>query len=586
MLPYILGFTAFAVVVGLVLELFNGRNHKLGLTATITAILMVLVNGATIYFFMPSFSHVLSGGWFFLSLANLFMPALISSGVGYDEYEDSYTGGQVGVTIGMIVLVLYGVLAAMTPPVFCNTGQIRERIGLLELQEATSPYPNTDLGSMIRVPASVALSKAGNTLSSGEYSALGNYLQPNRAYIQRVQGRPYYVIDLKVTNWVAYRQAGKVIPGYLLVDANDENAPVEFRLGYSLVYAPQAQWDMDLDRYVYRKFLLGSPYQIRDLDGMEVDDNFVPTYTGSVMAHVIGYQGTKVAGLYTVDPQTGVDASLSLDQKPEWMDRVYPLEWVKTQISLWGSFAHHEACSWTNVGQVQVDSWNDVTIPGGLEYQFTMTGMGDDPSLTHIITVNPTTGVGTVYAAQGKTIEGIKAMVEQRSKLLNPAGYVADECEIHGILNANTAYCILTFQNGADYSIGGYAFVDLELAMNNNLEDIAVATTFDEAYQQYQAVKARVSGDTQLSNTQNDLQAIGTVQSNVHVNYGGEAGSYLMNVKTYDGQSLWLLARGTSLNAAAAQSGTRVTVTYYAQEGQNYFTVRYVRVEGVPDLDG
>src|SRR3989344_264050 len=535
MLGYIFGFTIFASLVGSLFELFNGRDKKPIAVFVTTFIVMGMARAAIIYFLLPPFSHWLAGGYPLLFFVNLFIPALISLAFGYREYGDwAANGAGIGMLIGVVLLIIYSVFAIFTAPAWCNTRQIRQRIGLLELQAAKSPYPNTDLDNIIRVPASVALSKAGNALSSGENAAIGSYLQPNRAYIQLVQGRPFYVIDLRVTSWVGFRQAGAVIPGYLLVDANDENAPVEFRLGYKIRYAPYARWNLDLDRYVYTSFLLGTPYRIQDLDGMEVDDDFNPTYTGTVMRHSLGFQGLNVAGLYQVDPQNGVGVTIRKNEIPEWIDRVYPLEWVKTQVDLWGKFANHDACSRSQLGQVQLDWVNDVTIPEGLEYQITLTSMGEDPSLTQIITVNPTTGLGIVYPAQGKTIQGIKAMVEQRSKLLNPAGYVADECEIHRILNSNTVYCILTFQNGSDYSIGGYAFVDVELAMNNNLEDVAVAATFDEAYFQYQEVKSRVSEGTDLAATQSDIQVTGTVLSNNWVNYGGEAGSYLLNVKVND----------------------------------------------------
>jgi len=226
-----------------------------------------------------------------------------------------------------------------------------------------------------------------------------------------------------------------------------------------------------------------------------------------------------------------------------------------------------------------------------LEYQLTLTSMGVEPSLTRLVTFNPTTGQGVVYPMTGKTIQGIQTLVEQTAKdALNATGFVADECEIHRLLDRNTAYCILTSTyNGADgmvdVSIGGYAFVDITQAMNNNLQDVAVGRTFEEAYSRYQEVVARTGDNTQLANTQDDIQIAGVVQSNTPVNYGGENGSFLINILGDDGQSYWVLARGSSLNAAAALPGTRVTATCYQQAGQAYLTVRKITVEGMPDFD-
>lgn len=590
MFGYIFGFTVFAAAVGFVLELFNGRDKKPVATAVISAIVMGIINTLVIYFVMPPFSHWLSGGWPWMFFINLFVPAFVVLGAGYGDYEWNARGGGIGFGLGVVLLTIYGAIAAFMPPAWCNDTQIKQRFQALNLTPATEAYHTTDLANLIRVPESVALSRAGNALSSGENAALGNYLQPRRAYIQTIQGNVSYVINLQVTNWVAFRQAGEAIPGYLLVDAVDQNAPIEFRLGYQFKYAPTARWGLDLDRRVYADFLLGTGYRIADLDGMEVDDNFNPTYVGTVMSHFMGFQGLKPSGLYLFDPTTGQQGQTTLDEKPTWLDRVYPLDWVKEYVGLWGQFNNHSACSWSNLGQEQLDWANDVATPGGVEYQLTLTSMGVEPSLTRLVSFDPTTGEGKIYAMTGKTIQGITTLIEQSSKTLNPTGFVADECEIHRILNRNTAYCILTSTYKAadgmvDVSIGGYAFVDINQAMNNNLEDVAIAKTFDEAYFKYQEVVARVGGDADLSSTQSDIQVVGTVQTNTWVQYGGEAGSFLIGVLADDGQTYWVLARGSSLNAAAAQPGAKVTATCYQQTGQNFLTVRVIRIEGVPDLD-
>jgi hypothetical protein len=372
-----------------------------------------------------------------------------------------------------------------------------------------------------------------------------------------------------------------------LVNSIDPNAPADFRRGYELKFVPGGMFSLDLDRKVYFDFLLGSNVRIQDLDGMEIDDNFKPTYTGTIMSHVIGYKGLAPTGVYYFDPATGLGEEIPLADVPTrlpWVDRVYPLEWVVKQVELWGLFANHNACTLNNNGQVQVDSFNDVITPEGVEYQITMTGMGNDPSMTGLITCSPTTGQCFVYPLTGKSIESISDNFKRLSTKILLGGLNVDECELHAIDGINTVYCIFT---GSDQfgntSVGGYGFVALDRAENDS--DYALADTFDGAYNEYLQILSSAGNETVVSNTANDVTITGIVDSNEWVS-DADNGSRLIHVIADDGTSYWLVADGSSKNAAAAIKGARVTVTAYQREGQNFLTVRYIKVEGVPDFGG
>lgn len=587
----IIGFTFFSLVVALLTGLSYEHKGRIIGTLITNLIVMGIVNFVLIYFLMPPFSHWLADGWPLMFFLNLFIPAGLSFSIGFvdDNASNDARAGAIGLGFGAILLVVYFVIALFTPPVVCNDTDVKQWSNTLKLENATTAYPETDLSNIIRVPEKLALSNAGNALTSGSNAVYGSYLAPNRAYLQIIQGHAYWAVDLRVTDWVAYRQQGSFIPGYLLVDAIDPGAPVQFRLGYHMEYVPTAGWNLDLDRKVYDEFLIGNQFHIDDLDAVEVTEDGHPYYVGTLLKHAIGFRGMDIAGLYQFDPETSVGQQLSLEEKPTWLDRVYSEDFVAGYIKLWGLFHNHTVCSWSQLGQEQIDDKSDVVTPNGLEYQFTTTSLGADPSLVHLITFDPTTGQGLIYPMSGKTLEGIKAMVETRSSKLNPnGGFIADICQLHEILGADTAYCVLlsktTSSDNADhYGLGGYAFVDVEAAINSQQNVVAIAETFDEAYRQYQEIRARVTGNTDLASSETDVQIIGKVLSNTWVSING--GSFVLSVQDADGAVHWMLASGDSLNAAAAQAGTTVTVTCYQETNVNYLTVRYIVVEGVPDLD-
>ena len=600
-----------ALAVGVLSALFEFGNSGNGEAKPITVGVIVMVidfflNWLIIYFGTPDFSFWSINGWPILVFTGL----VISLGAEavHGMINNSWGGALASLLTTCAILVVWIlVIGVFTTPAVCDNEGYQNMIGVLDPQEQTAAYPPTDLQSLIRVPEDVALSDASRILSGGANGSLGSYLAPNRAYAQMIQGHPYYVVDLKVTSWRAFQTEGGVIPGYILVDASDPTAEPQFKTGYQIRYAPGAGWSNELYRRAYMDFQLGSQYQLADLDGMEVDDNFVPHYVGTVLAYKVGFQGLSPVGLYDFDPQTGVGKYLPMSEKPSWLERVYPLDWFNTYITFWGDYHAHQACKWQDqAGQEMVDRTNVVTANKDIQYQFTMTSVGDDPSLTHIITVNPTSGQADVYVYSGVTLQGIAQKVELESKQLNAQGYVADECQLHHILNRDVAYCILTntpvastcdssssscassdTEAEANVTVEGYAFVDVEgLKNGQSSASIAVATDFNSAYDKFQQLMATADYTAGVANNQASVQVVGKVVSNRQVAYPSTQNwSFLIGIQKSDGSEVYVLATGNSLNAAAAIEGTNVTVTAYQVPGQVYYNVIHLVVTGVPDMD-
>ncbi|KKU33368.1 hypothetical protein A3K29_05515 [Candidatus Collierbacteria bacterium RIFOXYB2_FULL_46_14] len=585
---FILGFTALAMVAGLIYEMMNGRDHSLRATLTITGILALIINWVAIWLITVPFTHFMTG-YLLMVYINLIIPIIASAIAGASN--ETMNGAITGIVVVVLLFVSTGIVVPMsTTPRWCDDAGISEKIGLLKLEPAPEGmlYHETALDQLIKVPASAALTKAGNELSGGENVALGNYLQPNQAYLTRVRGIPTYVIDLKVTQALGFRNAGRVVPGYLLVNAVDPNAPVEFRRGYQLRYVPSGMFSLDLDRRAYFQFELGANARLEDLDGMEVDDTLYPTYTGTIMSHVLSYKSVAPTGVYHFDPATGqgeVVALADIPTKLPHLDRVYPLDWVKDQVTLWGKFANHESCTLNQNGQVQIDNADDVITPEGIEYQITMTGMGNDPSMTQLIAVNPTTGHGYIFPLTGKSVESIRDAYGRLTKQIYNQELKVDECELHAIDGEHVVYCIFTSSDAyGNTNVSGYGFVGLNRAEND--ADYAVGKTFEDAYQEYRKIRDTAQEEINLTNTAHDVTIIGTVSSNEWVSDESGGSRLISLVEDGTNVSYWLLADGTSKNAAAAQPGHHVTVTAYQRNGQPYLSVRYITVDGVPDFGG
>jgi len=590
---YILGFTALALVAGFIYELMNGRNNSLGTTLTITGVLALIVNWIAIWLITVPFTHFMTG-YLLIIYINLIIPIIPSAIAGASQ--ETMNGVITGITVVVLLFVSTGIVIPMgTTPRWCDDAGIKAQYSQLDLQPAPKPglVGYTSLDQIIKVPASAALTKAGNKLSGGENVAIGNYLQPNQTYLTNVNDIPTYIVDLKVTHALGFRNAGGTVPGYILVNAIDNTQQADFRRGYSMVYVKDGLFNKDLDRKVYFNYLLGSNFRIEDMDGMEVNEILDPSYSGTLMAHVVSYKSVQPVGVYHFDPTTSQGEFIALADVPTklpYLDRVYPLNWVVEQVKLWGKFANHKSCTPNSNGQVQIDSYNEVITPNGIEYQITVTGMGADPSITQLITVNARTGKGYIFPLTGKSVESIKDKFASLSKKIRNSELTVDECELHAIATTdpnnptNTVYCIFTDKDvKGNVGISGFGFVALDRAEND--ADYALADTFQGAFNEYMKIRSKAAEDLAVSNTANDITVTGVVLSNEWVN-DESGGSRLINVQSDDNQSYWLLATGDSKNAAAAIPGKRVTITAYARNNQPYLSVRYIKVDGAPDFGG
>ncbi|MBI4065176.1 hypothetical protein HY409_02310 [Candidatus Gottesmanbacteria bacterium] len=592
---YSLAFAAGAAAAAGLFELFNGRFKHPVSAGFITGVLTFIVNAGIVYFGMPPFTHWLAAGYpilFFVDLAIAAVIVVIDSAVTYEEHRADGSGGYVAAGTFVVFLVVWGMVAAVTPPgAFCDNPGYQRMVALINVADSDAAFPDTNLDSLVRVAPETAMLKASRAI--GGDANIGSYLEVNNPYLQKVQGRWVYVVDLKVKDWRAFETKGAVVPGYIVVSATDPQAEAEFRTGYAIRYAPDARWDQDLDRHAYLGFLLGSPYRVMDLRGMEVDEEWNPHYTGTLLRHEVGFEGKVVVGMLDVNPQSGEMAMYTVGEVPEWIDRIWPLELVKSYAGWWGSYIDHRACELQGAaGQRAIDNTNDVVTSAGLEFQVTMTSVGTDQSLTEILYVEPRTGIATRYKLTGATIQAIDNLVDEASREITAEGYEPVECELQVLLGRQVWYCVLTGRGGGeDLSSGSYAgvaFVQVKFTSDNT--KVIIAETLEEAYAQLQRqIATESSDDPTLREAQEKIQVEGVIERKASIGQDGfdttGGGAFLFLIKADDGKTYYCLAPTASWNAALAREGDRVTITAFQELDKSYLTVIDIAIVGAPDFD-
>lgn len=487
-----------AVFVGGSTILFSERKEPLG-RMIVVFVLAFIAEFVFLYLVMPPFAHWTRGGvpW------SVAIATLVALGVNlvFDFIEDDESTTAIGIVLGGVSLIIWMLVLMFYPPLpAALDNAVWDRMAnLLEVREANTEdlqesVTDTDL---LKVhPAAALLSARGEMPGD-----VGTYAEVNGTFEQMINGEPVYITDLRVSNWRGFREAGAVLPGYMIRPAREVGGQTQFVGGHRLVYVPTARWSLDLERHVYQNFVLGCSCIVDHLDVLEVDDNGKPWYTGTVYEYVLGNVGTEAVGVIVVDPETGEITEYSINEVPEWIDRIYSMEMMEQRVDWWATYSEWDArlLVQSTLGRMRIDAAQDVYGQDGrLWYSFTIKSVGSDQTLIWEIRVDPRTGEAIKFPATGKTIEAVVALVEQETKTdaVSTLGANPVECERQPLLGRVTYYCILeTIDGGAAAgSIQGYAF--LQERYTSEADKVIVAGSFDEAWRLYRRQLTQSGGSS------------------------------------------------------------------------------------------
>lgn len=555
-----------------------------------TGFLSLLVNVGVMWQMMPSFIHPLdpAAGTFGLIFLDLILGALVTAIIAGIK-EGGW--GALGFAIVALLVWFFGftivsnfmVTPGTTLLFACDNAGNKQMTRLLSVQDVSTNdiLEENDPTHLIRVSPDDALTKARGALSGGE--ALGSYFEIDREYLKRVKGHAYWIVSFRASSWQALDKYGGFIPGYILVDAEDKDRRAELKLGYKMSIVPGAKPDHDLVRYVYEHYSLGRGVLVQDLNGLEVDDDLNPKYTGTVVAPVIGFKGKSVSRVLVLDPQNGQIEDYELGHEPSWVKRVFPTELLVEQASWWGKYIAHDDCPWQGeAGIRKVDHASDVTTRSGsqeVQISFTSTNPKDF-GLTDLLVVDAKTGrARRATKVFGETPEKVAQAIAQRSKEIGNIEHDVASIQLEVLLGHQVWFAILqtkttTSTNGTTLgiSVDGYALLRRDLPSETG--NVIVGRTVNEVYDKLRGqIADQAKKDTSMSQEQKKLQITGHV---------GRKNPLILAGKTYfvfnlTGDQVPPKARfrvsADIYEAAQMQTGDLVTVTVYETKVEDYYDV-------------
>ncbi len=290
----------------------------------------------------------------------------------------------------------------------------------------------------------------------GALSDVVSQYQINEDYSQiALNGEPMKVATLEYAGffkWFNNRKNG--IPGYVLVDA------VKFEANYvklkqAIKYTTSGWFNDNLQRHLRFKY----PTAIFEGYYFEVDEEGNPYYICPTMTAKIGlFGGYDVNGVVICNPCTGECKKYSLDEVPQWVDRVYDGDLIATKYNWHGMLADgfinsiigQKDCKKTTAdyGYKVID--NDVWIYTGV------TSVIDDSSNIGFVMVNARTGKASYFNVAGA--EEFSAMEAAEGQVQN-LGYDAAFPSLINIDGRPTYFMVLKDKGNL---VKQYALVDVK----------------------------------------------------------------------------------------------------------------------------
>ncbi|MDX1535157.1 MAG: sulfite exporter TauE/SafE family protein [Candidatus Spechtbacterales bacterium] len=271
-------------------------------------------------------------------------------------------------------------------------------------------------------------------------------------------------------------------------DSNDEANP---RMGNSdtlstgefdnleLRYFPDGGY---FDKYLLRH-LRTHGYMSEGLTDFtfEVSNDGNPYWVVTKYVHRVGFSGSDAVGVLVVDAQTGDINEYSVDNAPEWIDRIQPEELVREQLNDQGKFVHGWMNSWWGKRDLRTTTEGMSLVYGadGKSYWYTgVQSAGADEGTMGFMLVDTRTKEPRWYQIAGATETAARASAENAPGA-REAEYSATNPILYNVGGVPTYFMTL---KGDDGLVKMFAFVSVQ-----NYETLGVGRSLSSALRNYQS---------------------------------------------------------------------------------------------------
>lgn len=462
-------------------------------TVIIAAIVVVIVALIAYWWFHPPINIHSTDTWMFVCVFIL-LPLFIF----FWSKSKSYQGGTKKVKasegkakafkiasyvpIAVVVLGLLGALLSL--PLFPGNAEKYSNVLKTDTLEFAQDIKEVNYSEIPVIDRNSAI-----LLGNREMGSIPEYVsqfEVSTLYSQiNYQGTPVRVSPLGYADlfkWFTNREGG--IPAYALVDMTTQDAEIVRLRDNPIYYSQSEPLVRNIDRHVQLKY----PFYMFDEKSFEIDEDGHPWWICPVKDFTIGlFGGQTISRVVLCDATTGECQDLSIEDCPEWVDRVFPAELLIQQYNWWGSYNN----GWLNsfLGQEGVVRTTPGT-DGTLGYNYIakdddvwvytgVTSATADNSIIGFVLVNQRTQESHFYSVSGATEDSAMDSAEGQVQNLR---YTATFPLLINVANQPTYFMAL--KDGAGL-VKKFAMIDIQRYQN-----VAVGDTVADTQKAYEALLA------------------------------------------------------------------------------------------------
>ncbi len=394
------------------------------------------------------------------------------------------------------VIVNSGIVVATTW--FDGNAKALAALPNVSVMPSGAQLPPTNVQHIVQVTQAIASFKGQQTLGQNGQN-LGSLYQVEQSdfVLQSVNQHLYWIAPL-VYNNIFVNLSHSSTPGYVVVDAENPNTPAQLKTGYTMRYIPGALLNQDLIRHVYL-----SGYVNGNLEDptLEVNDNWQPYFTVSLMTPSHGFTGATISKVLLVDPQSGDVQAYAPQDTPSWVDRVYSQNVVNQYMTWWGLYHY---ASWFNPSgalQQQPASapelvYNNIDQPVWI-IPMTSSAASDNSS-TGIVLYDTRKNSAQYYQLSGLGI-GDNVVHTFSSNPHNIRNYDVSGVQLYNIYGKPTWVAIFSQANAQGATFQAIGLLD---ANELNGSNVQMEPTLNQALTDYQQWLATNAGGSSIASSQ------------------------------------------------------------------------------------
>ena len=453
------------------------------------------------------------------------------------------------VVVGVIV-VLANVIGLVAGTPLFQANNAYQQLGEVEESSFTDSIVPIDNTQIPTVDADLALKQAEKKL--GEEPGLGSIVDVGEFTLQQVDGKLTFVAPLEHSGMWKYFD-NKTTPGYITVSATD---PDDVQLvqeldgkEIKLRYLETACFGDKLLRHIRN-----SGYRTTGLTDMsfELDESGRPYWTVTTYENTAFWGLPEANGVLVCDAQTGECELYSIDEAPDWIDKIQPEDFIDDQIDNYGDYVKG---FWNSVfgknGVINKTPGLLTVYNNGECYYYTgMTSVGNDDATTGFMMVNTRTKEAKFFQMAGATEESAQASAEGK---IQEKGYNATLPVPINVQGIPTYFMTLKDKSGL---IKAYAMVNIE-----NYSIVATGESIDQVQQAYIDAMLANGNDAVIGSDEAYSYSVEGTVTRISANISGGNTIYYMIINE-DTTKLYVAASKLSAELPITREGDNVKISY------------------------